>query len=151
MRTRTWTFALVGAILIGFASFMFALTRDPDGWDGLTMKELAIRSSVVGASVGAVLGFLVARATIPSGKRRLLLVDKLAAFGAAVGIVLTMAAGEYCSEGTVESFCGLSFLVWHFSSGVATALSAALGTLVGALLGFVAGLVLLRRDPAALL
>jgi hypothetical protein len=148
VRARTWILVLVGAILVGFASFLFALTRDPDGWSGLTMKELAIRSIVVGASVGAVLGLLVARVSLPSGRRRLWLVTLLAVVGAASGILLTLAAGEYCSDGVVESWCGLNFLVWNFSSEVATALSATLGAVVGALLGFVAGLVFLRRDPA---
>jgi hypothetical protein len=149
VRVRTWIFLLVGAILIGFASFLFAMTRDPDGWNGLTMRELAVRSIVIGASVGAVIGLLLARVTSPSGRRRLLLVTLLAVVGAASGIVLTLAAGEYCSDGDVESFCGLNFLVWNLSSEVATALSAALGALAGALLGFVAGLAFLRRDPAA--
>jgi hypothetical protein len=94
MRVRTWIFVLVGATLLGFASFVFALTRDPDGWNGLTMTELAARSLVVGASVGAILGLLVARVTVPSRRRRLLLVTLFAVVGATIGIVLTLAAAR---------------------------------------------------------
>lgn len=146
--TRTVLFVALGAILVGFGTFLYPFSLDPDGWAGLTMRELAIRSLLVGASIGAVIGLLVALVTIPSGRRRLWLVALLAVVGAASGIVLTLAAGEYCSDGADKSFCGLSFLVWNFSFGVATALSAGLGALVGALLGFVAGVVFLRRDPA---
>jgi hypothetical protein len=56
MRARPWVFVLIGAILIGFTSFLFATTRDPGGWNALV-----IRSLVVGGSVGAVLGLVVAR------------------------------------------------------------------------------------------
>ncbi len=149
MRARTWVFILVGAILIGFASFLFAMTRDPDGWQGLTMRELAVRSLLVGGSVGAILGLLLARVTTPSKGRRLALVALFAMVGAAVGIVLTLAAGEFCSDGVLESFCGLSFLGWNFSFGVAIALSAAMGVLVGVLLGLVAGFGLPHRESAA--
>lgn len=55
MRARTWVFVLLGAILIGSTSFLFATTRDPGGWNGLTT------SFVVGGSVGAILGLLAAR------------------------------------------------------------------------------------------
>ena len=148
MRARTWILVPVGAILIGFASFLFAMTRDPDGWNGLTMRELAVRSLAVGGSVGAILGLLTARVTKPSKGRRLSLVTLFALIGAAVGIVLTFAAGSVCSDGVTESFCGLNFLVWNFSSTVAVALSAALGGLVGALLGLVAGFGLPRGESA---
>ncbi len=144
---RTWIFVLVGAILVGFASFLFAMTLDPDGWNGLTMRELAIRSLLIGGSVGAVLGVLVALVTRPSGRRRRLLVTLLAAVGATTGIVLLLAIGECSVEAEIESACNLGFLVWNISVGAATALSAALGALAGALLGFVAS-PFLRREPA---
>jgi hypothetical protein len=55
-----------------------------------------------------------------------------------MGVGLTFAAGGVCSDGVSESFCGLNFLVWNFSSSVAVLLAAALGAALGAGLGLTA-------------
>ena len=84
-----------------------------------------MRSLLVGGSVGATIGLLVYRITLPSRRRRLLLVTLLALVGAIIGVVLTLAIGE-CSAVDVEikSPCALDFLAWNVSPGPAIALSA---------------------------
>jgi hypothetical protein len=72
----------------------------------------------------------------------------LAVIGTAAGVALTFAAGSVCSDGVSESFCGLNFLVWNFSSEAAIAASGALGAVAGALFGFILDSGLARRRSA---
>jgi hypothetical protein len=110
VRARTWIFVLVGEILIGFASFLFAMTRDPDRWNALTMRQLAVRSILVGGSVGASLGLLVAARA--SGIRPTQLILLGAISGLLAGLAYgTMALEDACEPGFIDRGpCGWVFL-----------------------------------------
>ena len=110
MRARNWIFVLVGEILIGFASLLFAVTRDPDGWNALTMRQVAVRSILLGGSVGASLGLLVAARA--SGTRPTQLILLGAVGGLLAGLAYgTMALEDACEPGFIDRGpCGWVFL-----------------------------------------
>lgn len=132
MRARTWIFVLVGEILIGFASFLFAMTRDPDRWNALTMRQLAVRSVLVGGSVGASLGLLVAARASAIRPTQLILL------GAIGGLLAGLTYGVMALEGACEPGfidrgpCGWVFLGRLFRRPWMTI---ALWTMFGGMLG----------------
>jgi hypothetical protein len=69
-----------------------------------------------------------------------LLAIALAALGALVGVMLTLAAGTVCVVGTHVGFCELHFLGWNVSRFAGITLSATLGAGVGGLLGLASAL-----------
>jgi hypothetical protein len=141
VRARTWIFVLVGEILIGFASFLFAMTRDPDGWNGLTMRELAVRSLLVGGSVGAGLGLLVAALTRPSVTRPTQLILLGAVSGLLAGLAYgVMALEDACEPGFIDPGpCGWVFLGLLFRRPwTPIALWAVFGGGLGAMLAWIA-------------
>jgi hypothetical protein len=116
VRARTPIFVLVGAILTGVATFLYALTRDPDGWYGLTMKELAIWSIVLGTSAGALLGLVVAWVTLPSVRRRTRFLILGAMCGVLVGLVYGFSLEELSVKGSLKvASPQSSFFGWEFA------------------------------------
>jgi hypothetical protein len=142
----------VGEILIAFASFLFAMTRDPDGWNGLTMRELAVRSLLAGGSVGASLGLLVAALTRPSGTR----LSQLILLGAVGGLLAGLAYGvmaleDACGPGFIDPGpCGWVFVGLLFRRPwMPIALWTVFGGVLGAMFAWIAARLIEEKGAAS--
>ena len=146
---RRWTFVLVGTVLFGSATFFYGMLLDPDGWDGLTMQQLAILLVVVGSLTGALLGLLLAWVTGPSVKRWTRFLILSTAGGLLVGLVYGFNVEETCVlEGFDLEACGWPFLGWLLSPWISFAAWSILGGVGGGILGFAAARITRRREAA---
>jgi hypothetical protein len=133
---RRAIFVLAGAILFGSATFFYGMILFGNGWEGFTMKELAIWLVVVGATMGALFGLLAARVTAPSVSRR----TRFLVFGTLAGLLAGLVYGfnvdEVCIGGGIDfDYCGWPFLWWALSPWISFALWTVAGGVVGGFLG----------------
>jgi hypothetical protein len=141
------TLVLVGAVLFGSATFFYGLILDPDGWDGVTMQQLAILLVVVGTTTGALLGLLLEWVTGPSVKRWTRFLALSTVGGVLVGLVYGVNVEEVCEiEGFDLGACGWPFFGLLLPPWTAFGLWTLSGGLGGGLFGCAASRLTRRRE-----
>ena len=142
---RRWAFALVGALLFGSASFFYGLIVFQNGLEGLTMQELAIWLIVVGLTVGALRGLVLAWVMAPSTRRwaRFLVLGTVE--GLLIGLVYGLHVDEACEAGYDGGGCGWPSFGLLLSAWLALGLWTITGGVLGGIVGVAAGVLTRRR------